>query len=78
MIVFKYNNKIWKPKNPEKKLKQLGITWDDVEIIKEEEKIEDNSIDTSIIKHHFINRKTGYTITTIYDYVNDDDYEQID
>ena len=35
MIVFKYNNKIWKPKNPEKKLKQLGITWDDVEIIKD-------------------------------------------
>ena len=36
--MFKYNNKIWNPKNPEKKLKQLGITWDDVEIIEEETK----------------------------------------
>lgn len=35
-IKFKYNGKIWNPKNPEKKLKQLGITWDDVEIIKDE------------------------------------------
>ena len=30
---FKYKGKIYNPKNPEKKLKQLKITWDEVEII---------------------------------------------
>lgn len=74
-IKFKYNGKVWNPKNPEKKLKQLGITWDDVEIIedspKEEKQIEMN--DTKL--YHFKNNKTGYTISSIYpelgDYVED-------
>lgn len=43
-FMFKYNGKIWNPKNPEKKLKQLGITWDDVEIIEEVKKEVDNSL----------------------------------
>ena len=42
--------------------------------LKEEEVIEPNDV----ILHHFKNPKTGYTITTIYDYVNEDGYEQID
>ena len=81
--MFKYNGKIWNPKNPEKKLKQLGITWDDVEIIKEnikEEIIEYN--DTKL--YHFINRKTGETISSIYDNLDDlksviciNDYERL-
>lgn len=81
--MFKYNGKIWNPKNPEKKLKQLGITWDDVEIIKEnvkEEIIECN--DTKL--YHFINRKTGETISSIYDDLNNlknviciNDYERL-
>lgn len=74
---FKYNGKIWNPKNPEKKLKQLGITWDDVEIIEQEikqnkkEEYEDpNRL------YYFINPNTGWSITSIHPYVNDDGYEQ--
>ena len=74
-ITFKYNGKIWNPKNPEKKLKQLGITWDDVEIIedspKEEKQIEMNDIQM----YHFKNLKTGNTLVSIYpelgDYIED-------
>lgn len=74
-ITFKYNGKIWNPKNPEKKLKQLGITWDDVEIIedspKEEKQIE--MMDTKL--YHFKNLKTGHTLVSIYpelgDYIED-------
>lgn len=66
LITFKYNGKIWNPKNPEKKLKQLGITWDDVEIIdnqpKEEKQIEMNDIKM----YYFRNPKNGYTISSIY------------
>lgn len=35
---FKYKDKIYYPKNLEKKLKQLGITINDIEIIEEESK----------------------------------------
>ena len=66
MITFKYNNKIWKPKNSEKKLRQLGITWADVEIIKEEVLILKDEIDTSMQKYYFKNTITGETITSIY------------
>lgn len=84
-ITFKYNGKIWNPKNPEKKLKQLGITWDDVEIIdnqpKEEKQIEMNDIQM----YYFRNSKTGHIIVSIYpnldnlkNYVVDkNDYELI-
>ena len=83
MITFKYNNKIWKPKNPEKKLRQLGITWDDVEIIEEETKEVKKDIEYQDIKlYYFINEKTGESISSIYpelrDYpVNANDYEPI-
>ena len=66
MITFKYNNKIWKPKNPEKKLRQLGITWADVEIIKEEVLVLEDEIDTSIKKYYFKNTITEEKITSIY------------
>ena len=36
-VKFKYNGITYYPKDPDKKLKQLGITWDDVEIIEEED-----------------------------------------
>ena len=75
-ITFKYNGKIWNPKNPEKKLKQLGITWDDVEIIetsKKEEKKESELQNPRL--YVFKNNKTGYTISSIYpelgDYIED-------
>ena len=33
---FKYNGRIYNPVNVEKKLKKMGITMDDIEIIPEE------------------------------------------
>ena len=57
-IKFKYNGKIWNPKNPEKKLKQLGITWDDVEIIKEEIKEEKKEEYMNPVLYEFKNIKT--------------------
>ena len=85
-ITFKYNGKIWNPKNPEKKLKQLGITWDDVEVIetstKQKEVIEDNSTDNPNL-YKFRNIKDNSTILSIYpdlehlrNIINIDDYEE--
>ena len=65
-ISFRYNGRNYNPKDPEKKLKQLGITWNDVEIIelpkKKEEPIEyeDKKL------YYFINPKTKETISSIY------------
>ena len=65
-ITFKYNNKVWNPKNPEKKLKQLGITWDDVEIITTapKEEIKEELLNPTI--YEFKNSK-GEIILSIYD-----------
>lgn len=66
--MFKYNGKLWNPKNPEKKLKQLGITWDDVEIIEEKPKIqEDDKVDPSYYKDwmKILILATNYQIVTI-------------
>lgn len=74
--MFKYNGKLWNPKNPEKKLKQLGITWDDVEIvnetIKKEEEIEYETPDRL---YYFINPETGYSITSIHPVCKEKGYE---
>lgn len=75
-ISFKYNNKIWNPKNPEKKLKQLGITWDDVEIIETKEEVKEIEYEDPNRLYYFINPKTGYSKTSIYPECNDNDYEQ--
>ena len=61
---FIFNNKIYNPVNLEKKLKKLGITLKDIQII-EDNKIIDE-IDTSIQKYYFKNAITGETITSIY------------
>lgn len=79
-MTFKYNGKIWNPKNPEKKLKQLGITWDDVEIIEEKPK------EVEVIEYrennyyYFLNPKTNESITSIYPEIpsyikNSEEYE---
>lgn len=80
---FKYNGKVWNPKNPEKKLKQLRITWDDVEIINEEpeEKVKEE-INESVKLYKFKNKKDGSVIVSIYEdiglhNVNVNDYERI-
>ena len=61
---FIFNNKIYNPVNLEKKLKKLGITLKDIQII-EDNKIIDE-IDTSIQKYYFKNTITGEIITSIY------------
>lgn len=67
-VTFKYNGKLWNPKNPEKKLKQLGITWDDVEIITARSKQQEETIEYVNPKLYiFKNRINGYTIESIYD-----------
>lgn len=81
---FIYNNKLYNPKNPTKKLKQLGITLDDVEIIPEVVKMVDTTIDNSIKKYCFCNNRTGETIVSIYDnldnlkdIINVSEYERV-
>ena len=77
---FKYNNKIYNPVNLEKKLKKIGISINDIEIIQEEPKIiEYNSIEL----FHFKNKNTKETISSIYDnlenlkeYININEYER--
>lgn len=67
IISFKYNGKIWNPKNPEKKLKQLGITWDDVEIIEQSLKKESTTEYADPYRlYYFINPETNYSYTSIY------------
>ena len=61
---FIFNNKIYNPVNLEKKLKKLGITLKDIQII-EDNKIIDE-IDTSIQKYYFKNTITEETIISIY------------
>ena len=61
---FIFNNKIYNPVNLEKKLKKLGITLKDIQII-EDNKIIDE-IDTSVKKYYFKNTITGETIVSVY------------
>lgn len=61
---FIFNNKIYNPVNLEKKLKKLGITLEDIQII-EDNKIIDE-IDTSVKKYYFKNTITGETIVSVY------------
>lgn len=61
---FIYNNRIYNPVNLDKKLKKLGITIKDIQILEESKVIEE--IDTSIQKYYYKNNKTGETIVSIY------------
>jgi hypothetical protein len=75
-ISFIYNRKLYQPKNPEKKLKQLGITWDDVEIVNNKSnEIKEEYEDPNRL-YYFINPKTGWSITSINPVCKYDDYEQ--
>lgn len=64
-IKFEYNGIEYYPKNPDKKLQQLGITWDDVHIINETKKETKESITDRNDLFYFINSK-GESITSIY------------
>ena len=61
---FIYNNRIYNPVNLDKKLKKLGITIKDIQILEESKVIEE--IDNSIQKYYFKNSNTGETIVSIY------------
>lgn len=78
MTKFKYNNRIYNPSDLDKKLKKLGITRSDIEII--EDITIKEELDTSITKHHFI-LPNGYTVTSIYNNLDNlgiTNYKQID
>lgn len=61
---FIYNNRIYNPVNLDKKLKKLGITIKDIQILEESKVIEE--IDNSIQKYYFKNSNTRETIVSIY------------
>ena len=61
---FIYNNRIYNPVNLQKKLKKLGITLNDIQIIEEPKIL--NEIDTSIQLYRFKNTITNEEIISIY------------
>ena len=79
---FKYNGRIYNPVNVEKKLKKMGITMDDIEIIPEE--IKEVKYEDDTITYLFIDRVNGMRIVSIYDnldnlkdLINVNDYEKV-
>ena len=79
---FKYNGRIYNPVNVEKKLKKMGITMDDIEIIPEE--IKEVKYEDDTITYLFIDKNNGKKIVSIYDnldnlkdIVNVNDYEKV-
>lgn len=78
MTKFLYNKEIYTSFNLKKALKKLGITIEDITILPEEK--EEDCIDSSIKKHHF-KLPNGYTVTSIYNNLDNlgiTDYKQID
>lgn len=79
---FMYNGRIYNPVNVEKKLKKMGITINDIEIIPEEVKKIEEVDDT--VTYLFIDKNNGKKIISIYnnldnlkDIVNVNDYEKV-
>ena len=79
---FKYNGRIYNPVNVEKKLKKMGITLGDIEIIPEE--IKEVKYEDDTIIYLFIDRVNGKRIVSIYDNLDDlkdlinvNDYEKV-
>lgn len=70
-----YNNRLYKVQHLKNKLKKLGITEQDIEIIPEKKQSIEYEDPNRL--YYFINKQTGYSITSIYPYVNDDGYEPI-
>ena len=60
---FKYNGKIYNPTNLEKKLKKLGITIDDIELIEELKNTNENTYSNSTL-YYF--KKDDYVRCSIY------------
>lgn len=81
MVTFKYNNKQYTTNNLDNKLKKLGITKEDIEILGNKNS---NELDISIKTYLFKNKSTNETIISIYDnldhlssIINISDYEKI-
>lgn len=79
---FMYNGRIYNPVNVEKKLKKMGITMDDIEIIPEE--IKEVKYEDDTVTYLFIDRVNGKRIVSIYDNLDDlkdlinvNDYEKV-
>lgn len=79
---FMYNGRIYNPVNVEKKLKKMGITMDDIEIIPEE--IKEVKYEDDTITYLFIDRVNSKRIVSIYDNLDDlkdlinvNDYEKV-
>lgn len=77
---FKYQDKIYKTSNLDKKLKKMKLTLADIELIDKPVKVDNDNEDNGITKHHFI-LPNGYTVTSIYNNLDNlgiTDYKQID
>ena len=77
---FKYQDKIYKTSNLDKKLKRMKLTLADIELIDKPVKVDNDNEDNGITKHHFI-LPNGYIVTSIYDNLDNleiTDYKQID
>ena len=61
---FKYNGKIYNPINLEKKLKKLGITIDDIELIEELKNTNENTYSNNSTLYYF--KKDDYVRCSIY------------
>lgn len=79
---FMYNGRMYNPVNVEKKLKKMGITMDDIEIIPEE--IKEVKYEDDTITYLFIDKVNGKRIVSIYDNLDDlkdlinvNDYEKV-
>ena len=80
-IKFKYNGIVYYPKDLDKKLKKLGITEDDIEVIDDSEK-EEISLELDDTKKYYFTNGI-FTITSIYNnldnlrnMINVDEYVQ--
>lgn len=80
-IKFKYNGIVYYPKDLNRKLKKLGITKDDIEIVNDDNKVETPLELDDIKKYYFTNGV--FTITSIYNnldnlrnMINVDEYVQ--
>ena len=78
---FKYQDKIYKISNLDKKLKKMKLSLEDIELIdKPIKSSKEDDEDNGITKHHFV-LPNGYTVTSIYDNLDNleiTDYKQID
>lgn len=69
---FKYKGKIYSPVHLEKKLRKLGISLEDVEIIEYDEDLTQKPKELEDIPYYFFkNKYTNEIIISIYDNLND-------